>query len=128
MKLTLIDNLPFVTVALTYRGKTIQIDSVLIDTGSVTTILSADEVASIDIYPSPDDNLYTIRGVGGNEVVFSRVIDQLRVGDQGLSGFEVEIGGMDYGFDIHGILGMDFLTRVGALINFRNMSITFGSR
>ena len=128
MKLTLIDNLPFVTVALTYRGKTIQISSVLIDTGSVTTILSADDVGSIDIYPSPDDNLYTIRGVGGNEVVFSRVIDQLRVGDQGLSGFEVEIGGMDYGFDIHGILGMDFLTRVGAIINFWKMSITFESR
>ena len=69
MKLTLIDNLPFVTVALTYRGKTIQIDSVLIDTGSVTTILSADDVASIDIYPPQDDNLYTIRGVGGNDAV-----------------------------------------------------------
>lgn len=128
MKLTLIDNLPFVTVALTYHGKTIQIDSVLIDTGSATTILSADDVASIDIYPSPDDRLYTIRGVGGNEVVFSRAVDQFRVGDQRISGFEVEIGGMDYGFDIHGILGMDFLTKVGAIINFRKMSITFGRR
>jgi len=128
MKLTLIDNLPFITVALTYRGKTIQISSVLIDTGSASTILSADDVASIDIFPSPEDNLYTIRGVGGNEVVFSRVVDHLRVGDQGLSGFEVEIGGMDYGFDIHGILGMDFLTKVGAIINFRNMTASFGSR
>jgi hypothetical protein len=128
MKLTLIDNLPFETVALTYHGKTIQIDSVLINTGSATTILSADDVASIDIYPSPEDRLYPIRGVGGNEVVFSRVVDQLRVGEQGIPGFEVEIGGMDYGFDIHGILGMDFLTRVGAIINFRNMTISFGSR
>lgn len=49
MKIILINNLPFVTVALTYHGKTIQIDSVLIDTGSATTILSADDVASIDI-------------------------------------------------------------------------------
>lgn len=128
MKLILIDNLPFITIALTYHGKTIQIDYVLIDTGSASTILSADEVASIDIYPSPEDSLYTIRGVGGNEVVFSRVVDELRIGERGISGFEVEIGGMDYGFDIQGIFGMDFLTKVGAIINFRKMTVSFGSQ
>lgn len=32
-----------------------------------------------------------------------------------LDGFEVEIGGMDYGFEIGGILGMDFLRKAGAV-------------
>jgi hypothetical protein len=56
----------------------------------------------------PEDTLHTIRGIGGSEVVFSRQVDYLAVADRALNGFEVEIGGMDYGFEINGILGMDF--------------------
>jgi hypothetical protein len=125
MQLTLKDKLPFVNVLLTYRGKTINIDSVLVDTGSATTLLSADQVESIDIHPSPDDILYSIRGVGGNEVVFARNVDQLLVGRHGVADFEVEFGGMDYGFEINGILGMNFLTMTGAVINLWNLTITF---
>jgi len=37
----------------------------------------------------------------------------------------IEVGGMDYGFEMHGILGMDFLTQAGAMINLREMTIAF---
>jgi hypothetical protein len=57
--------------------------------------------------------------------VFSRRIDYLAVGDRALNGFEVEIGGMDYGFEIKGILGMDFLTRAGAVLDLRELTIDF---
>lgn len=30
---------------------------------------------------------------------------------------------MDYGFDINGILGMDFLKKVGAIINLDEMTV-----
>ena len=33
---------------------------------------------------------------------------------------------MDYGFEINGILGMDFLTSIGAVINLRELNISFG--
>ncbi len=39
--------------------------------------------------------------------------------------FVIEIGGMDYGFDIQGILGMDFLTTAGAKIDLEKMEIEF---
>ena len=42
-----------------------------------------------------------------------------------LSNFRIEVGGMDYGFEINGILGMDFLTQVGAIINLREQQIEF---
>lgn len=32
---------------------------------------------------------------------------------------------MDYGFEINGILGMDFLTEAKAIINLQAMSLTF---
>lgn len=37
--------------------------------------------------------------------------------------FKVEIGVMDYGFDINGIVGMDFLKAVGAVIDLNKMEL-----
>ncbi len=125
MQLSLKDNLPFTTVTIVSQGKAIEISDVLIDTGSGSTIFAADVVASVGIAPSADDVLYTIRGVGGAEVVFTRQLESLFVGDKNLPGFEIEIGGMDYGFEINGILGMDFLLRAGTLINLHDMKIEF---
>ena len=70
MNIPLKDNLPFRTVTISYKGNTIDIPNILIDTGSGRTILSADIVAAINIIPSPEDTPYTIRGVAGSEVVF----------------------------------------------------------
>lgn len=125
MQLILKDNLPFITIAVSYRGMSIDIPGVLVDTGSASTILAVDSVAEIQMTPEPDDILYTIRGVGGSEVVFSRRIDHLKIGEHALPDFEVEIGGMDYGFEINGIVGMDFLTRAGAVIDLRRLELNF---
>lgn len=125
MQLTLKDDLPFTKVKVAYREQEVEIDDVLVDTGSATMIFSADLLAEIDITPLPEDILYTIRGVGGIETVFSRVVDYVQLGKQKLSQPEIEVGGMDYSFEINGILGMDFLTKVGAVINLRALNISF---
>lgn len=125
MRLSLRDNLPFTSVTVGHRGKQITLSEVLIDTGSARTILSADVVATVEIIPAPDDILYTIRGVGGSEVVFSRQVDYLQVGVRRLDSFEIEVGGMDYGFEIHGILGMDFLHQAGAILDLGAMNMQF---
>jgi predicted aspartyl protease len=125
MPLTLRDNLPFTTITVTYQGTTMDIPQVLVDTGSAATLLAADIVATIGIVPLPQDVLHTLRGVGGTEVVFTRRLDSLQVGEHRLTNFKIEVGGMDYGFAMHGILGMDFLTRAGAIINLHEMTIAF---
>ena len=120
-------DLPFTSVSITYRGSTIEIPQVLVDTGSASTVISADLVDSIGIFPLPEDRIVTIRGVGGSEVVFMRQVDCLQVGEKELTNFELEVGGMDYGFEINGILGMDFLIEAKAIINLHTMSLTFDS-
>ena len=125
MRLVLKDDLPFVTVTVAFKGMTTDMTQVLVDTGSASTILLADAVAAINILPLPEDRLYSIRGVGGSEAVFSRKVDYLQVGECRLPGFEIEVGGMDYGFEIDGILGMDFLTKAGTVIDLRKMEIQF---
>jgi hypothetical protein len=80
-------------------------------------------LASIGILPSSDDLIGSIRGVGGAETVFHRQIDRLQVGPRAISPFEIEVGMMDYGFQINGILGMDFLLQSGAIINLRELRL-----
>jgi hypothetical protein len=126
MQLRLQDNLPFVAVVLHYGSQSIEIPNVLVDTGSATTILAADAVQKVQIFPEPNDTLFTIRGVGGSEVVFSRKVGALELGNCRLEQFEIEVGGMDYGFDINGILGMDFLTQARAILNLDRLEIEFG--
>jgi len=123
MQLILKQNHIFITVSVAYQGMSIDISNVLIDTGSATSILAVDAVASISIEPVLEDIFHTIRG--GTETVFVRHLDYLQIEQYRLPNFEIEIGGMDYGFEINGILGMDFLIRAKAIINLAKMRIDF---
>ncbi len=75
--------------------------------------------------PESNDILHTVRGVGGSEAVFTRRVDRLQIDNHAIEDFEIEIGGMEYGFAINGILGMDYLVRVGAIINLKTLAIEF---
>ena len=40
--------------------------------------------------------------------------------------FMVDVGAMDYGFEIDGIVGMDFLLAVGAIVDLATLTIRRG--
>lgn len=128
MLLTFRHDLAFVTATLSYTGKSIEIANVLIDTGAASTIVNADLAADAGVYVSPTDTLRRLRGVGGHEHVFTRHVDRFAVDDHGIDGFEFEIGEMDYGFQIGGIIGMDFLRASGAIIDLSRLTIEFARR
>jgi hypothetical protein len=123
MQIQLRYNLPFIIITAEYNGKSIQIPSVLIDTGSASTLLSIDILLRIGIKPEPNDTIHTIRGVGGTEVVFKRKLQSIKFDTLVAHSFDVEIGAMDYGFEINGILGMDFLLLTGAIIDLAKLQI-----
>jgi len=125
MKLRLRDNLPFCEVTVNYFGQTASFVDVLVDTGSARTIFAADLVSKVGIMPEPNDILETIRGVGGVEIVYTRQVNEIRVAEHIVSPFMVEIGAMDYGFKIDGIMGMDFLRQSGAVLNLSELTIEF---
>ncbi len=125
MQLQIKDHLPFVSITVVHRRQMIKVPNVLVDTGSGGTIFSVDALSKIGIFPEPEDTLHTIFGVGGSEVVFTRKIDELKAETYSMKNFKIEIGGMDYGIDIQGILGMDFLVSAGAKLDLEKMEITF---
>jgi len=125
MRLSLNKNLLFAEIEVEYKGFAAKIPRILVDTGSATTLLATDAVIQIGIAPEPEDTLYLIRGVGGCEAVFARRMDCFKLGDAAISDFIVEIGGMDYGFPINGIVGMDFLLQTEAMLDLRDCEIKF---
>jgi hypothetical protein len=108
MNIVVKNGLPFTNASLTYRGQTLTLTDVLLDTGSAGCVFAADKVERIDLLPEPNDRIEQIRGVGGTDFVFAKHVDQLRLDDLALQNFEVEIGAMQYGFALDGIIGLDF--------------------
>jgi len=123
MKIHLRDGLPYVTASLTYQGQQLSFKNVLLDTGSAGAIFSTDRVLTIGLMYEPDDRVQRIRGVGGTEFVFTKRVDSLAVGKLQVNNFQIEVGAMDYGFDIDGIIGMDFLIQVGAIIDLAKLEM-----
>jgi hypothetical protein len=123
MNIQVRDGLPYVTVTLLYGGQQLDLTNVLLDTGSAGTLLATDQVLAVGLQYEANDPVQRIRGIGGAEFVFVKRIDRLSVGELQVSNFEIEVGAMDYGFGIDGIIGTDFLLQVGAVIDLSRLEI-----
>ncbi|KAA3660910.1 MAG: hypothetical protein DWQ04_18065 [Chloroflexi bacterium] len=121
--ISLQDGLPFISIELTQSNQIITIPNVLIDTGSAGTVFNTDLVSQIGLVLETNDIIRRIRGVGGSEFVFTKIVDQISLGDLQVEKFEIEVGAMAYGFEIGGIIGMDFLTSVGAIIDLNKFAV-----
>jgi predicted aspartyl protease len=108
---------------ITYRDQLLTLENVLLDTGSAGTIFPTDKVLAIDLQYEADDTVHTIRGVGGAEFVFAKKVDRLSLGELQVNDFEIEVGAMDYGLEIDGIIGVNFLTQVGAVIDLAKLKV-----
>lgn len=127
MKIRLEDRLPFVTVSVFHEGREVSLDRVLLDTGSDASVFSADEVSRVGIFPGPADIVRRVVGVGGSEFVITKRVERLALGEIQIPGFAIQIGAMDYGFPIQGLLGLDFLLRFKAVIHLGKMEISGSS-
>jgi len=123
MRIRIKNGLPYISATLIHRSQRVTLKNVLLDTGSAGSIFSTDKVTGIGLTYEPDDLVHRIRGVGGSEFVFTKRVDEVNVGDMKATGFEIEIGAMNYGFDMDGIIGVDFLTKVGALIDLKRREL-----
>ena len=119
-----INGLPFVEATVIFRGRSLQLNHVLIDTGSAGTILNVNSLEKIGVKPEANDVTHTIYGVGGTEFVYTKQIDQICLSkDISISDFLVELGSMDYGLEIDGIIGYDFMKKVGIVIDLNKLSL-----
>lgn len=95
MKLNMIYGLPFVDAVFSHRGKDIAVSNVLIDTGSATTLLSAEVALELGLEPELTDTIQTMRGIGGKEFVYEKSIDKLTLDSAIVQMYTIQIGDMD---------------------------------
>jgi len=121
--LRLLHGLPVVCIDVVFAGRQLHMENVLLDTGSAGTILDADRVADIGVRPEGTDRTAIIHGVGGTEIVFTKWFDTVVLGDWAVNKCKIEIGAMDYGIAIDGILGFDFMRAAGLIIDTNRMQV-----
>ncbi|WP_332628512.1 retropepsin-like aspartic protease [Halalkalibacter flavus] len=122
-KLVIEDGLLLTNMELTFKGQSLNLQRVLVDTGSGSTVVSTDLAESIGIVAEENDMIYRISGVGGSEFVYSKIVDSVKIGDMKTEDFALEIGAMNYGFDLDGIIGLDLLQKMKAVINIDKLTL-----
>jgi Predicted aspartyl protease len=123
MRIELRHGLPFVEIAFSYNGVERKTPHILIDTGSAATLLAAEIALELGLEPELTDVIRSMRGIGGEEFVYEKKIKSLKLGDFFVPQFTIQIGAMDYGMEMNGILGMDFLMAIGAVIDLKKLEI-----
>ena len=122
--ITVRDGLPFISVVLIANDQRLQIANVLLDTGAAASVFRTDDLLTMGVVPSSTDQIRFMSGIGGREAVFEKQIETLIVGTLAISPITIQLGVVDYGFDINGIIGMNFLFAAGAIIDLRNLTVT----
>ncbi|GAA0322125.1 hypothetical protein GCM10008931_11970 [Oceanobacillus oncorhynchi subsp. oncorhynchi] len=91
-------------------------------------VVSTDLAELIGSVAEEDDIIYRISGVGGSEFVYSKTVDIVKIGDMSVRKFVLEIGAMNYGFELDGIIGLDLLRQMKAIINIDELTLMSNSQ
>jgi len=122
-KITITGRLAFVSVTLGANGKTVDLSNILLDTGSAATIFKTDDLSPLGITLNKNDIIREVVGIGGSELVVEKQVEAIIVGEIEISPFTIQVGDINYGYTINGILGLDFLRRAEVIVDFKNLEI-----
>ena len=119
MKIEYREGLIFTSLKIEFRGLFKVIDNVVIDTGAAETIISPDAVDDIGIIAESDDSINSFYGVGGSlHNFFSKKVDKVCLGK-----VNSDFGVIDPSERINGLLGLDLLMKIGAVIDLKNFTM-----
>lgn len=118
------DGLLFIDIELFYKGQYKAINNVVIDTGASSSIISPDCVDDIGIYADVNDRIMQYYGVGGStHSAFIKQIDEIKIGSKSIKNINIDFGLIDSTGEINGLIGLDVLINIGAIINLENLTI-----
>lgn len=100
-----------------FDGKSRTLQNVVIDTGTVQSILNSEFVSDIGIKAEYVDEFMKTHGIGGQMMFFCRKIEKLRLGNFEFTNIDVDFGEIDPSGDIQGLVGLDLLKLIRAVID-----------
>lgn len=97
-----------------------------IDTGAAQSIVSTDDLEELSIQFEPEDQIVTCYGIGGRQYAVTKLVDGVTFGPFMLGKRNIDLGPVDLGGKISGLLGLDLLMEVGAVIDLKNLLLYEG--
>ena len=112
------DGLICTSVKISYNGNTKIVTNVVIDTGAVESILSSNAVHEIGIKVTSTDKNAVTRGAGGAKMrYFYKTIDEIEIGSVVFQNIKMDFGNIDPSGEINGLIGLDLLNSLHAVID-----------
>ncbi len=115
------DGLLFTTLKLAYQGKIGIVKNVIIDTGASHSILSPDSVRELGMEYDDEDQIVTSFGLGGRQYAFVKKVERVEFGPFRVNSCNMDFCVIDQTGRVNGLLGLDLLSSVGAVIDLKNM-------
>lgn len=116
------DGLLLADIRITFRGHSIIVPRLVIDTGAECSLISPDAVATLNILPEDTDEIVTTYGIGGPQYSLRKQVGSVQFDNFTLTGVSLDFGHVDYG-DINGLIGLDILVAGQFLIDLQNLEI-----
>lgn len=122
MKLTIVNGILISPLRISHKGKSVTLDSMIIDTGSAHTWVNLDVVEDLlDVGPEESDHIVTAFGIGGRDIANRKRIEQIQFENFCTQGFQIDFGRL--GVDIDGLIGLALLTAGSFVINLARMEV-----
>ncbi len=121
MRLHYDGNLLTVKLSVKFRGNTMEIDDVIVDTGSSHTVFSPDVLDQIGVTYENGDPVYEAYGIGGTVPFYTKILDEIIIGFLKIENFEVDIGMLPKSHK--GLLGLDILKTNSFIVDMDKLEL-----
>lgn len=122
MKMELINHLLETKMTIFYKGESIVVDKLVIDTGASHSIISSDIVEELGIRFENGDPLVSAFGIGGEEYSFRKTVDAIKLANHEIREIKLDFGDLDQ-WDINGLIGLDILMNGKFIIDLGRLEL-----
>lgn len=123
-KITYANKFLYVSVTVRANDQELVLPHMVIDTGSAATLFRSSDLEKIGIFLPMNGIVKRLRGIGGSEFVIEFPIPYLTIDDtMVVEPFTIHAGAVNYGYNIDGFIGLDFLLHVQATLDLPNLEV-----
>ena len=121
MKINYDGQLITTSLTITFRGRVLKIDDVIIDTESSHTVISPDILEKIGVTYETGNLIYEAYGIGGSTPFYTKIMDRIEIGESRIENIEIDVGILPR--DHKGLLGLDILKQHNFIIDLKTLEL-----
>lgn len=109
------------TLSVTFRGKTLKVENVVVDTGASHTAISPDILETIGVSYESADTIYEVYGIGRSVPFYTKVMEEIRMDSFVIEDVEIDVGILPR--DHSALLGLDILKEHRFIIDLERLEL-----